>query len=201
MDTDEHSPICTFAKSDAKKQIVYGMVYAPDLLDAHGDMMMADTIEEMAHAFLRKTDLGSSIDKEHQSWPQNCYPVESWIQKGEDPEGVFLEGAWCMGVKIDDPVIWSQIEKGEINGFSMAGTAARRKVVVEYDYEPIKFGETDPAEDGHTHKYVVKVDETGKPTWSSLSVAADGHTHVIQKGTATMAAPDGHKHRINIKSV
>lgn len=202
MDTDETQPICQILKSDSKKRIVYGMVYAPNLLDAHGDMMLEDTVEEMAHAFLRKTDLGSSIDKEHTSWPQDCHPVESWIQKSDDPDGVFLKGAWCLGVKIEDEALFAQVEKGEINGFSLAGTAARKKVVVEYDYQPVLFGETDPAEDGHTHMYMVKVDENGKPTWSSLSAAADGHTHEIKKGTATMeGGPNKHKHRINIKSV
>ena len=35
------------------KQIVYAEVYAPNVLDTHGDYMTAETIEKMAHDFLK----------------------------------------------------------------------------------------------------------------------------------------------------
>lgn len=200
LSEDQHEVFCTITKKDGAKQIVYGMVYAPDLLDRQGDMMTQETVEEMAHAFLQKTNLKDVVDHEHDNWPKDCYPVESWIQKGEDPDGLYLPGAWCLGIKVNDPALWEKVEKGEINGFSFQGTAARRKVLVEYEYLPTIIGVTDPAADGHTHSYVVKTDEDGKPTYGETSKAPDGHFHEIQRGTATNAAND-HKHRINLKTV
>jgi Putative phage serine protease XkdF len=189
---------CRISKKDEAEQIVTGMVYAPDILDAQGDMMEAATIKEMAYSFIKKSDLSSSIDKEHSQWPANCYPVESYIAREGDPD--FVPGAWVLSVKINDDSIWTQVMKGEINGFSVFGSAFRRKAVVEYDYLPTIIGITDPAEDGHTHSYMVKTDENGKPTWGQTSTAADGHTHEIKRGTATNEA-GGHKHRINLKVV
>lgn len=207
LETDESSVehFCSIRKADAKKQIVYGMVYAPDLLDQQGDMMLADTIEDMAHAFLHKNDLSGTVDHEHDNFAKDCWPVESWIQKGDSPDGLFLDGSWCMGIKVNDATLWAKVEKGEINGFSFQGTAARRKVLVEYDYLPTIIGVTDPAEDGHTHSFIAKMDEHGKPVYGRTSVAPDGHYHDIQRGTATNAAgltvASQHKHRIDLKTV
>lgn len=197
---EEKEVFCKIAKSDRKKQIVYGMVYAPDLLDQQGDMMTAEVIEEMAHAYLRKADLKDTIDAMHDNVPKACHPVESWIQQSDDPDGNFLKGSWCMGIKIDDPIIWAKVEKGEINGFSFQGTAARRKVLVEYEFLPTIIGVTEAAEDGHTHTFMTKMDNDGKPTYGRTSEAADGHFHVIRRGTATDEA-EGHQHRIDIKTV
>lgn len=192
------SVVCAIRKADSKKQIVYGVVYAPDLLDQQGDMMTAETIETMAHEFLKKLDLADSIDHEHDNFPKNCHVAESWVQKTDDE--MFPKDSWCMGIKIEDPVLWAKVEKGEINGFSFQGTAARQKVLVEYEYLATIIGVTDAAEDGHTHSFVAKMDEDGKPTYGQTSVAPDGHFHVIQRGTATNMAGN-HKHRINLKTV
>lgn len=199
---DETLPevFCQFRKADAKKQLVYGMVYAPNIIDQQGDMMDADTLEQMAHEFLRKTDLKEIIDHEHDNWPKDCYPVESWIQKTDDPDGIFIKDSWCLGVKIADAGLWAKVMKGDVNGFSFQGTAAKRKVLVEYEILATIIGVTDPADDGHSHSFVTKMDEDGKPTFGRTSVAPDGHYHDIQRGTATNEA-GGHKHRINLKTV
>ena len=44
--------IVEFKKSDAKKQIVFGEVYVPNVRDTDGNFMTAETIEKMAHDFL-----------------------------------------------------------------------------------------------------------------------------------------------------
>ncbi|MGQ7174092.1 XkdF-like putative serine protease domain-containing protein, partial [Escherichia sp. R-CC3] len=39
---------------DEEKRLVYGIVYEPDTLDAHGDFTDAETIEKAAHEFMLK---------------------------------------------------------------------------------------------------------------------------------------------------
>jgi hypothetical protein len=185
-------------KADAKEQIVYGMVYAPDLLDMQGDMMTAEDIRKMAHEYMRDVNLRKSIDTQHDEVAADAYPVESFIASEGDP--MWIPGAWVLGVKIEDPDLWLKVEKGEINGFSFSGKATASTVLVEYEYFPTVFGVTAPAEDGHTHTFVVKLDEDGKPIFGITSAAPDGHVHDIVRGTATNES-SGHKHRIDIKNI
>ena len=41
-------------KSDDPQKLVYGVVYEPDVEDAHGDFMDAETIEKAAHGFMEE---------------------------------------------------------------------------------------------------------------------------------------------------
>src|SRR6266566_9517764 len=40
-------------KIDAERRLVYGVVYEPNVPDAHDDMMTADEIEKACHGFMR----------------------------------------------------------------------------------------------------------------------------------------------------
>lgn len=112
-----------FRKADDDKRLVYGVVYAPDEADAHGDTMTAEDIEKAAHAFLAagKTN---RVDKQHDENPDKGYIVESAILKGTHPEFPDdPEGTWIVTIKVTDDDTWAEIKKGDIKGISMQGFA------------------------------------------------------------------------------
>ncbi|MDR1021032.1 MAG: XkdF-like putative serine protease domain-containing protein [Synergistaceae bacterium] len=105
-------------KSDAKKQIAYGEVYAPDEKDTDGNWMTAETVEKMAHGFMEDLRL-DQVDKNHDGETDEGVIVESFIARKGDPD--FTEGAWVVGVKVQDKETWESIEKGGLTGLSIEG--------------------------------------------------------------------------------
>lgn len=117
------------AKADKAKQIVYGLVYEPDVEDAHGDTMTAEEIEKAAHGFMERQNT-YNIDKQHDLDADKGYVVESYIAPVDMTLGdqEIKKGSWVAGVKVTDADTWEQIEKGEITGFSMWGVGKREKI-------------------------------------------------------------------------
>ena len=106
-------------KRDEAQQIVYGVVYEPDVVDAHGDFMTADEIEKAAHVFLKEF---RNIDKQHDFASKVGEVIESYIAPADFELGgqAVTKGTWMMAVKVVDDV-WTGIQKGEYTGFSLAG--------------------------------------------------------------------------------
>lgn len=117
------------AKTDKVKQIVYGVVYEPDVEDSHGDMMTAEEIEKAAHGFMERQNT-YNIDKQHDLDADKGYVVETYIAPVDMELGdqQITKGSWVAGVKVTDAETWDQIEKGEITGFSMWGIGKREKL-------------------------------------------------------------------------
>jgi len=117
------------AKADKPKQIVYGVVYQPDVVDAHGDMMTAEEIEKAAHGFMQAKSI-YNIDKQHDLEADEGFVVESYIAPCDMQLGdqTIKKGSWVAGVKVTNEDTWSAIEKGEITGFSMWGIGKRVKL-------------------------------------------------------------------------
>lgn len=181
-------------KINADEQIVYGEVYAPNVMDTHGDFMTAETIVEMAHRFMADVDLHKSIDIMHNEVATESYPVESFVARKNDPD--FTEGAWVLGVKIPDETIWKAVKSGVINGFSFQALAKTTPVVVEVEMQTEIIKTTEQADDGHVHYYFVKLDDDGRVQAGRTSIT-NGHSHSITKGTATDNEAE-HSHRIFI---
>ena len=106
-------------KRDEAQQIVYGVVYEPDVVDAHGDFMDAEEIEKAAHVFLKEF---RNIDKQHDFTSKVGEVIESYIAPADFELGgqTVTKGTWMMAVKVVDDV-WQSIQKGEYTGFSLAG--------------------------------------------------------------------------------
>lgn len=117
------------AKVDDTKHIVIGVVYQPDVEDAHGDMMDAVEIEKAAHLFMENQHT-YNIDKQHDLDADKGYVVESYIAPCDMEIGdqVIAKGSWVAGVKVTDNDTWEDIQKGEITGFSMWGVGKREEV-------------------------------------------------------------------------
>jgi len=109
------------AKAEDEKKLVYGVVYEPDIQDAHGDFMSADEIQKAAHGFLKNA---RKIDKDHNFQGGVGEVVESYVAPADfEVNGeTIVKGSWVLVTKAGDE-IWEQIKKGSITGYSMAGTA------------------------------------------------------------------------------
>ncbi|OIK22587.1 XkdF-like putative serine protease domain-containing protein [Bacillus amyloliquefaciens] len=111
-----------FTKSEPDEQkLVYGIVYEPDVPDAHGDYMTAEEIEKAAHGFLADA---RNIDTNHNFEGGTGEVVESYVAPDDFEIGnaVIRKGSWVLVTKASDEV-WDQIKAGIITGYSMAGTA------------------------------------------------------------------------------
>lgn len=121
------------AKSDMEEGLITAVVYAPNMIDSHGDFTDASVIREMAHDFLKN---GEGIDVLHdgQTLAKDAASVvESFIiakgderfaeVKDRDGNPVDVTGGWAAVIKVDDPALREKYRNGEWNGVSMGGSA------------------------------------------------------------------------------
>lgn len=179
----------TFKALQADKQIAFGEVYAPGVIDSHGDMMTAEQIEKTAHRFLR-LQLTDRVDIMHDNKLVDASVVESFIAREGDPD--FVPGSWVVGMKVADLATWERIKRGELNGFSFEAFVKKIPATVEFEYEPVVAGETLEADD-HKHAYAIEVSEDGLITAGQTSKDHE-HTHSILKYVMTEKS-SGHTHR------
>lgn len=108
-------------KEEDEQQLVYGIVYEPDVEDSHGDYMTAPSIEKAAHGFMKDA---RNIDTQHDFNSGVGEVVESYIAPTDFTLGEqdIAKGSWVLVTKATDE-IWEDIKKGQITGYSMAGTA------------------------------------------------------------------------------
>ena len=113
-------------KSDDPQKLVYGVVYEPDVEDAHGDFMGAETIEKAAHGFMEEYQ---NIDKQHDFKTSAGKVVESYVAPSDMTVGdtAIAKGTWVLVTKATDE-LWESIQKGEFTGYSLAGTAEVEEV-------------------------------------------------------------------------
>lgn len=194
----QYTPI---KKAETAKRIVWSEVYAPDRPDADNEFMRAEEIEKMAYGFMRAQKL-DAVDAMHdQQNKDGCCVVESFIARKGDPD--FIEGAWVVGIHVNNDALWEQVEKGEINGFSMEALVVKEPQEVEMEVPPVLGGKTMKAEgagpdDDHAHDFMVAYNDEGKFLGGRTSPAADGHYHLIRRGTKTEKAGDkDHAHKFS----
>lgn len=115
--------ICSDKEEERK---VYGLVYAPDVVDAHGDYTDADTLERAAHDFMlnyQKMDVQHNFEEGAGEVVESFIAPETFTINGEE----ILKGSWVL-VSIASEEVWEAIKRGEITGYSLYGTAE-----VEYE--------------------------------------------------------------------
>ena len=111
-----------------KKQEVFGIVYEPQVEDSQGDFASAEEIEYACHRFLEDYNLISYM---HQEITKRVKVIENYIAPVDCVIGTqpVKKGSWVLGVHIEDPEIWKQVESGELTGFSMEGVARKEEAV------------------------------------------------------------------------
>lgn len=115
--------ICSEEEEERK---VYGLVYAPDVVDAHGDYTDAGTLEKAAHDFMlnyQKMDVQHNFEEGAGEVVESFIAPETFTINGEE----IVKGSWVL-VSIASEEVWEAIKKGEITGYSLYGTAE-----VEYE--------------------------------------------------------------------
>lgn len=178
------------------EQIVYGEVYAPFVLDSHGEMMLPEDLKLLAHRFIAQKKV-NFVDVQHDNHWIEAVVVESFIARAHDPD--YTEAAWVLGTKVPDAEVWARIKRGEINGYSLEALVYKEEADVEYEYLPMHIGLTEE-NSGHFHAFFVEVDSNGKVTKGHTGPADDGHTHNILAGTATEIGND-HAHRYFLNEI
>ncbi|MFP5165723.1 XkdF-like putative serine protease domain-containing protein [Bacillus licheniformis] len=135
---DFQKEVKVIVKEADEQKLVYGIVYEPDTVDAHGDFMTAAEIEKAAHGFLKDA---REIDKQHDFQGGVGEVVESYVAPVDfEMNGETIKkGSWVLVTKASEEV-WEQIKKGEITGYSMAGTA---ETIEKQEEKPVSQVKTD----------------------------------------------------------
>lgn len=181
-----------FKSVEGPKRIVWAEVYAPNVPDSDREYMRAPEIEKMAYNFMRSMKL-DSVDSQHNNvLVPGCCVVESFIARKGDPD--FIEGAWVVGMHIDNDEMWDKVVKGEINGFSIEAMVIKTPNTIMMDSPPVLSGTTQKSED-HSHEFLVAYNTEGV-FLGGKTTESNGHFHVISKGTITNEAA-GHTHRFS----
>lgn len=127
------------AKVDDSTRIIIGIVYkaakkfdekgnAIDNIDTHGNWAKEEEIKKACHNFNKKLQnkklIGKiGVDKQHNEKAGYGIVVESYIAMSDIPEINAEKGDWVAAVEVTDDECWKQIQKGEIEGFSIGGKA------------------------------------------------------------------------------
>lgn len=179
-------------KADDTQQLVYGVVYEPEIEDSHGDFMTAQEIEKAAHGFLKDA---RNIDTQHDFEAGVGEVVESYVAPTDIEIGTetIAKGSWVLVTKASEEV-WESIQKGEITGYSMAGTAEVTEVEKAEDGTMKKFFETmksffsgETVQKGAVKDTYEKV-KTSKNLWNAFHVFEDYFYSEVWNET-----PDGNK--------
>lgn len=122
----------SFAFDDEKKELL-GAAMIPDLKifrkDESGNgyevFFSKETIRKTSQIFFSK-GFQNNLNISHSATPANSYVFQSYIvdsDKGiNPPKGIDVpDGAWIVGVKVEDEAIWNDVKSGKIKGFSVEG--------------------------------------------------------------------------------
>ena len=106
-----------------EEQIVAGIVYEPDVVDAQGDSASAAEIRKAAHRFMMESETLGIMHKEAAG--DRARIVETFLSPAGYTFGgqQIRKGSWVMVVKILDKTLWDDIKTKKITGFSMGGRA------------------------------------------------------------------------------
>lgn len=181
---------------DEEKQLVFGEVYAPNMVDTDWEAMTPEDVEYAAHTFMKNKYI-ENIDIGHNLKESGACVVESYIVRNpNDP--FYTEGAWVMAVWVPDDV-WKQVKAGDLNAFSFYGTSKKQPVQVVVEVVSLATGETEAGENlekdiaAHRHTFVIRLDEKGYVV-SGYTDFVNNHQHSIRLTSATEKSM-GHAHR------
>jgi len=110
------------SKAESEKHLIYGIVYEPDIEDAHGEFATAETIEKACHGFSENYRQWA-VDSEHNEMDNRSIVVENFILKGDHSMVDAADGSWIVVIKVNDVDTWESVKDGTFTGLSMAGWA------------------------------------------------------------------------------
>lgn len=109
-----------------ERGLVFGVVYEPDVVDAHDDFASAEEIEKAAHDFLPS----AVMNIHHKADLSDVQVVESFLAPVDYSinDEVIRKGSWILVTRILNEELKEAIASGEITGYSLEGTALREEV-------------------------------------------------------------------------
>lgn len=114
-------------KKDDEKRIAYGVVLKPEDRDSQGDIYDAEVIEDAAHEFLVDVAKGKAgLDWMHDTKVKKTRELvaSSPLLSDQIIDGRFLlKGTWVIGVRYKTKKEWEAVKEGDIDGYSIDGTA------------------------------------------------------------------------------
>lgn len=104
-----------------EKKIILGEVLIPDEIDAHGDIVSKEEIEEAAHKYLVESRI---VGLQHKGIAP-AEVIESYVAPSDFliNNNKVKAGTWLVAVKIHDDELWNKIKNGEYQSFSFGGYA------------------------------------------------------------------------------
>jgi hypothetical protein len=118
--------ILRMLKSVDEEQVVYGIVFEPDFVDAHDQFVQKDDIRLACHAYMAKLQRECSASRTKLSHEINIGNVTDIVECYLAPcdfesNGMMVkEGTWVVAMKVYDKDLWEATKK-EIKGFSPGG--------------------------------------------------------------------------------
>ncbi len=133
-------------KVDDEKQIVYGVVLDPYIVDTQGDWIPPAEVEKTAHDWMKDSrTIGLGHKQEAQATPVESYllpypDAEDYrkamhgephrIIKFKIGEGFVHSGSWVLATKVEDPATWELVKSGELGSYSIGGRGERTEIEV-----------------------------------------------------------------------
>jgi hypothetical protein len=116
-----------FKSVDNELRIVYGVVLEPGTFDQQGDITTEEEIFKAMHDYMVKHQ---TINLQHTPVEVDTIIVENFIAPTDmDINGeAVVKGAWVMGVKVLNDVVWKAIEEGTFTGYSIEGRGMRTPI-------------------------------------------------------------------------
>jgi hypothetical protein len=109
----------------SEERYVLGIVLEPETVDAQNDIYSATEVRDAAHRFMEEYQ---NIGWMHRDLVNGRVKIlESYLA----PTSFALDGTqvhkgtWLLAVRILDDELWGQIQRGELTGLSIGGSAAR----------------------------------------------------------------------------
>jgi hypothetical protein len=112
-----------FTAKDDDQQIATGIVMVPNAVDLQRDFVQPDTIEAFAEQFENFEDVGEADGGVmHAVWPSDHISLERNEVLDEPTEiggTTAPEGAWIQSWQFDDDELWSLVDDGILEGYSI----------------------------------------------------------------------------------
>lgn len=113
-------------KADKAKRIVYGVVLRPNMFDSQGDIMTPEDVEKAAHLYMeRARKLGQRHKKEILGVVLESYIAPVSFELGS---GKVEKDDWVLVTRVDDDDVWSKVESGEYDSYSVGGLGIRQSI-------------------------------------------------------------------------
>jgi DNA adenine methylase len=108
-----------------EERYVLGVVLEPETVDAQSDIYSAAEVREAAHRFMEEYQ---NVGLMHRDLVNGKVKIlESYVAPAAfDVDGTQVrKGTWLLAVHVLDNELWKQIKAGELQGFSIGGSAVR----------------------------------------------------------------------------